>query len=131
MRITHSPLAQSNTVQKEISTRHRHENTNYVVIKNMLNHLLTPMDEHTDTCKTKILVILKLSCKILKNNPLQSSLQSTLSAPCLSLLHKQTELYAVWVCMSKSIYLKIRPLNISSKNRRVERERETSNCSQQ
>lgn len=46
---------------KKISTRHGHENTNYVVIKNTLNHLLTPMDEHTDTSKTKILGILKLS----------------------------------------------------------------------
>lgn len=33
VRITHSPLAQGNTVLKEISTRGRHENTNYVVIK--------------------------------------------------------------------------------------------------
>ncbi len=33
VRITQSPLAQSNTELKEISTRHGHENTNYVVIK--------------------------------------------------------------------------------------------------
>lgn len=32
VRITHPPLAQGNTVLKEISTRRRH-NTNYVLIK--------------------------------------------------------------------------------------------------
>lgn len=54
VRITHPPLAQGNTVLKEVSTRHRHENTNYVLIKQHAESF-TNSNGWAETCKRKIL----------------------------------------------------------------------------